>query len=498
MKHKKRIALLLSFLMTAACWAACGSQPEEPADISQPEPEQSDGSAAEPEETEAETVLVCSVPEDLTLGGETVSVLSYRDGDASLQISAEEQTGDVFNDALFGANLKTTEEMDFVYRFIDNGGLENDTLVKSIAAGDEAYDIVYGTQWKVIQLVLQNRFANLDSGTGESYIDLDKPWWYSRYIAESKVDNEHTFFLAGDASPDIMRWSSMLLLNTDMLADFNIDKDSFYEMVLDGKWTFDELFGVVEKVRVDADGDGEYTEKDIYGFGEYTYSSGAHFLFDSGIRATDRDENGYPFFILKNERTVDAYERIFRLFYEQEGVYYVPGGPTLEMFGNGQLLLLSAKFYFLDSLRDSETNYSVIPMPKLDLSVERYSSLAHNACLVLCVPIISTKVGNMTAVMEKTAYHYYYDVMPTYYEIVLKTKYRRDSSEASAQILDVVHDSLMTDFAYFYSHSLGNIISNINIILGGQDLNFASSYDKNARAYEKALSKLIDALQKGP
>ena len=312
------------------------------------------------------------------------------------------------------------------------------------------------------------------------------------------MDSEHTFFLSGDASPDIMRWSSMLLLNTDLLTEFNIDKDSFYEMVLDGKWTFDELFGVVEKVRIDADGDDEYTEKDTYGLGEFTYSNGAHFLFDSGIRATDRDENGYPYFILKNERTVNAYERIFRLFYEQEGVYYVPGAPTLEMFGNNQLLLLSAKFYFLDSLRDSDVNYSVIPMPKLDLSVEQYSSLAHNACLVLCVPIISTQVGNMTAVMEKTAYHYYCDVMPTYYEIVLKTKYRRDSSEASAQILDVVHDSLMTDFAYFYSHSLGNIISNINIILGGQDLNFASSYEKNARSYEKALSKLIDALQKEP
>ena len=42
----------------------------------------------------------CSVPENLKLNGETVSVLSFRGGDSGFQISAEEMTGDVFNDSV--------------------------------------------------------------------------------------------------------------------------------------------------------------------------------------------------------------------------------------------------------------------------------------------------------------------------------------------------------------------------------------------------------------
>ena len=74
MKIQKRTALLLSLLMSAACWNSCGSKPEEAAAVSQPEPEQTAVDAAEPqtEPEETEPALTCSVPEDLTLGGETV------------------------------------------------------------------------------------------------------------------------------------------------------------------------------------------------------------------------------------------------------------------------------------------------------------------------------------------------------------------------------------------------------------------------------------------
>ena len=497
MKTRKVLALLFALLMIAPSVISCSETTNEAPEETQPSAEVPAGEeeiAAE-EETEADVRLECAVPADLDLGGEAVGILSFRDDAVSYYISVTETTGELLNDAVYAANQKVMEELNCTFDFLDNGNIEVTNLQNAVAAGDEIYDLVYGTQWKVAPLVSQHMFANLNSSAG-GYIDYEKPWWYDKYIDETEVDNDHTYFLAGDASPDIIRRSSMMILNTDVLTDIGGDVNEVYDTVLGGNWTYDEMSSLVSSLYIDSNGDGQRTEADTFGFASWTRSDVDHFMIAAGVRGCSRDADGVPYITFNNETTVKFVESLVNFLWNNEGAYYVEQIPTLEMLENGRAMLLCEKFSRLDLIRDIDANFTIIPLPKLDDTIESYSSLVHDDALILCIPVVSTNVKNLTAVLEKLSYNYYYDVMPQYYEVILKTKYRRDSSDTASQILDLIHDSMTTDFAYIYNYGMSNMMLSLRDLIGvSKSTDFVSTYTRNEKAYNKVFGKLVEAIK---
>ncbi|MBE6726547.1 MAG: hypothetical protein E7576_15365 [Ruminococcaceae bacterium] len=83
------------------------------------------------------------------------------------------------------------------------------------------------------------------------------------------------------------------------------------------------------------------------------------------------------------------------------------------------------------------------------------------------------------------------DVIPSYYDVALKDKYNRDAE--SAEMLDIIRDSLIFDFGYLNSFALntaGHLFVQL-VRVGSTD--FASSYAQNKKGYEKALEKMQEA-----
>ena len=494
--NNRTLALLLTLLMIAPSVIACSESTTNAPEETQPSAETP---AAEEvvteEEPEEDARLECKVPADIDLGGETLGVLSFRDANNNYHISATETTGELLNDAVFSSNQLVMEELNFAFEFIDNGSVDPMNLQNAVAAGDEVYDIVYGTQWKVAPLVSQHIFANLNPSAG-GYIDFDAPWWYDKYIDETEVDNTHTYFLAGDASPDIIRRSSMMILNTDMLTDVGRDVNDIYQTVLDGNWTYDAMSELVSTMYIDTNGDGQRTDADSYGFASWTRSDVDHFMIAAGVRGCSRDTDGVPYITFNNETTVKFVESLVNFLWNNEGSYYVEGTPTFEMLAQNRAMLLCEKFSRLDLIRDSDANFTIIPLPKVDNTIESYSSLVHDDALILCIPIVNTNVEGMTAILEKLSYNYYYDVMPQYFEVILKTKYRRDSSDAASQMLDLIHDNMTTDFAYIYNYGMSNMMISLRDLIGiSKSTDFASTYAKQEKAYNKVLGRLIEAIK---
>ena len=491
----RTLALLLTLLMIAPSVIACSESTTNAPEETQPSAETpaAEEVVAE-EEPEEDARLECKVPADIDLGGETLGVLSFRDANNNYHISATETTGELLNDAVFSSNQLVMEELNFAFEFIDNGSVDPMNLQNAVAAGDEVYDIVYGTQWKVAPLVSQHIFANLNPSAG-GYIDFDAPWWYDKYIDETEVDNTHTYFLAGDASPDIIRRSSMMILNTDMLTDVGRDVNDIYQTVLDGNWTYDAMSELVSTMYIDTNGDGQRTDADSYGFASWTRSDVDHFMIAAGVRGCSRDTDGVPYITFNNETTVKFVESLVNFLWNNEGSYYVEGTPTFEMLAQNRAMLLCEKFSRLDLIRDSDANFTIIPLPKVDNTIESYSSLVHDDALILCIPIVNTNVEGMTAILEKLSYNYYYDVMPQYFEVILKTKYRRDSSDAASQMLDLIHDNMTTDFAYIYNYGMSNMMLSLRDLIGiSKSTDFASTYAKQEKAYNKVLGRLIEAM----
>ena len=494
MKRKITALLLTAALLAASLVSCAGDTPDVPAsdnvhqDLSVTGDQSAD--ASEPEEER----LTCAVPADLDLGGLEIRTLCFaaREG---FTVAVEELNGEMLNDAMYAANRQTEEDLNFAFRFLENGGIETTDIENAFAAGDDSWELIYGTQWKVAQLVPRHMFANLNPAAG-GYIDLEKPWWYSGYIGETAADDTHTFLLGGDAAPSVFRRSTMLVLNTDLLRDTGGDLNEVYDTVLAGDWTVDRFADMVSRVYRDADGSGTRNTEDVYGFATWTSSDLDHFMVGSGIRGCSRDAEGVPAITFNNERTVKFVELFNDFFWNNPGTYYAENAPTTEMFSAGNVLFLCEKFDRLDLIRDVQADYTVIPLPKLDESVPAYGSLVHDDAHILCVPAICRNIVPATAVMEVMSHHYYYDVMPSYYEIILKSKYRRDSSEAASRIIDIIHDGMTTDFAYIYNYGISNMMCSVRDLIGiSKSADFASEFARNEKAYNKTFGKLVKAIR---
>ena len=87
------------------------------------------------------------------------------------------------------------------------------------------------------------------------------------------------------------------------------------------------------------------------------------------------------------------------------------------------------------------------------------------------------------------AYYSYYEVTPIYYETALKTKYTRD--DLSSQIIDIIHDSAMTDLAYVYQESLNGAGMIMRTLAANKTKDYASYAAKRVKANTKALEKFI-------
>ena len=154
MKLKKMTALLLCVLMLAPGFAGCSEKgtggEADPASVGAGT---ADPSSAAPEtEAPEDEHLACTVPEDLKLGGQSVRFLHFAD-QQTFNINVEEMTGELLNDAVLTSNQKVMEDLDCVFVHTENGGIEPTILTTSFKAGDDIFEIVYGTQWKVAPIV---------------------------------------------------------------------------------------------------------------------------------------------------------------------------------------------------------------------------------------------------------------------------------------------------------------------------------------------------------
>ena len=172
MKKHVTAGILLASLLLSLCTVGCGGDTETPAVTD---------TASNGTETEAQTepLWLDSLPQDLDLGGETV-IIRCRGNDGNiLEIAPENEIGDVLNDAVFSRNRDVEERLNVDIVLSPGEGWESyskeiTTLRASVAAGDNAWQIIAGWANSLPTLSLENCFYDL---TDMQYLDLKQPWW---------------------------------------------------------------------------------------------------------------------------------------------------------------------------------------------------------------------------------------------------------------------------------------------------------------------------------
>ena len=136
-----------------------------------------------------------------------------------------------------------------------------------------------------------------------------------------------------------------------------------------------------------------------------------------------------------------------------------------------------------------ESGYGVIPYPKYDETQKDYISLVHDTASLFFIPQTCSSVDESCAVLEAMCAETYRTVMPAYYEIALKRQYARD--DISAGMIDLIHDTSMTDFGYVYNYSIGSVGTIMRNVIA-QNGSYASAVASVEKKAETQLAELIE------
>ena len=451
------------------------------------------------------------IPEDYDLENQTVGVF-YAEHIATHVIGKEDETDIVFS-KIHERNLKVAErlnvELDFISSNTDWTGVA-DILRREISTMSTAYEIVFTSNTTLMPNKLFNYFHNFNDS---NYIDISRDWWYEDAIMELSVDDNNYRFLYGDILIDDLGDAGTIYYNKPLYEQYlstTHTADEPYQYVLDGKWTMELFTQITKKAHIEKGGDGS---ADLYGF-MLSHNQVPHYYRESiGLRGYERDASGMPVFTLKSEKAVDFTEKLYELFFENDGVLdcVYSGNPVpdafKDAFTNGKVFFEHAKvrYVLFDNYREMKDDFGILPYPKWDEAQEEYISFVHNSSTTVCCPVsadIDRVNEEMSAIIEALASESYRSVSVPFYESALKAAYNRD--DLSAQMIDIImgrHDQIKSkltkNFVFEYNNSLGTLGNIFYSLMYEHSKNFISKYDSLIAPAEQGLKDLLKQYKDG-
>ncbi len=395
---------------------------------------------------------------DVRFEGRTITI-AYTAGDDTINYEVVgDDTGDIVSDAIYARNRYVEERLGVKIEFAPGTANVNKFMkdVRTVlTAGDDAYSIVVNSQYEMMPMALEGFFHDLSDA---KYLDYSKPWWATSYMEEVEWGGER-YCLMGDISTIMLRSMSSVFMNKRVFENAFGSVDDFYDIILDGKWTYDVMNKYVEDAFQDLDANGSANAGDILGLATTQSAPTEHFAFSAGLRLSERSKDGKIQLVSDQSRNVKIFEEMYKLFYNNPGscVWTDPFAidkEILQEFKNGNVLFYPIRTYAADNIRDMTDPFGVIPFPKLDEDQENYMALIHDGAHMFAIPLTRDDIDAECAVLEAMCAENYRKVTPAYYETTLKVKYTHD--DASAKLIDIIHDNVRTDFIYANNYGIGS------------------------------------------
>ena len=177
----------------------------------------------------------------------------------------------------------------------------------------------------------------------------------------------------------------------------------------------------------------------------------ASLLGAAGYHFTTADAEGTQVFTMHtDENTLNLVTTLMEQL-DNAGFYYnedttVHGFAPSDFFSSGHALFTQGVPHDVEKLRDMEDDLGILPMPKYTAEQEQYYSASWGGeILMLPKTVLLAEEGeNIGMILEAMSFYAYYNIIPLYKEVALKTKTARD--EESSDMLDIVFSSASFDF----------------------------------------------------
>ena len=410
---------------------------------------------------------------------------------------AEELNGDVINDAVFNRNKKIEEKYNIAIKqiIVENPQVEA-LLLKSVKAGDDIYDVVCP---HFVQFPAVAQAGNYVDFFSVPCLDLTRPWWNQGIIRDLSIIGK-LFIMQGD----------LLILDNDAMEAMIFNKklhrenelENLYDTVKKGEWTFDKLISMSKGISKDLNGDGKmYIKDDLFGCILQSAVSNS-FIVSGGEKICGKDENDYPIITFGSERCYRIMDAISELMLDEDNVVnlhrYEGKFPVydeqVKMMEENRALFSWIRMRIVERLRGMETDFGILPLPKLDKNQPKY--ITHNdphAGVGLSIPVTASDLERTGTILEDLAAESRYTLQPAYYEINLRGKFTRD--DESQEMLDIILGSSAYDIGYVYD--FGNFAMG-TILHSGRDKKseFASPFEKARDKMQRDIDKTVAAYEK--
>ena len=478
-RSSKTVSVLLLALLLTGAVTACGESAESiPAETA---------AQTETEAPETEELIKPDLPEK-DYGGATFTTFVRKSDSYALDLHVDEMDGDTMTDAVFQRNSRVAEQFNVkiaFHRGEDDFGSDAKNVV---LAGDPSYDVLMIHGRFVFPYALEGLLY--DWNTELPYVGLDNPWWTADARQAFSLCN-CLFAMNGDLSYGNIGSTKCMVFNKKICAELDIAYP--YQDVLDGKWTFDNFSQLVKTCSADLNGDGTIDiTNDRYGYVTTHWSGPIQVLYSANQRISKKDKDDLMYISLNTETTVNLFRDFFALTDGAECYIRMEDANTdTEIaFREGRALFYDPNIGAVKNFRDMEDDFGIIPWPKYTEDVDGYYSNVDAGCNLFCVPISDADPERASIILEALSYEGWRTVIPTYYDVVLSSKYSRD--EESAKMLDIICAGRVFDIGYYFYDNSNDLNSIGWFMAHDKTHNFASLYAK----YEKTVLKQYEKVNK--
>ena len=494
--NRRTLSLALALLLCLPGFVSCSEKTGDE-DKSVPDtPSVTPGSVEETEETE-EDVFKGLATVDLN-GMAFTFLTSNWPGEAVWDvddISAEEYTGAVINDAVFERNLQVEARLNCKVEEANMPGkAEAENALKiSGAAADNAYQIWVARLQEYLSLASDGYIMDMKEVEG---IDFGNKSWVQNSIAGLSVLN-HNFAVCNEMITIHKEAVSSILFNKNLAEQYQLD--SLYDAVTNDRWTLDYFRSIVELCARDIDGDGEMTARDQWGF-LYQRDTLDAFLAAGQGAICGKDEEDRPIYIFDSEKNIDILMAATDLMYNQSLCYNVMNAPgdfnewMANKFMSDEAMFMWVRDVNIPQLRTMESDFGILPNPKYNETIDNYYSVVNAYTgAAICVPLIvdETVAEYLGLFIETMGMASMNTLARAYYDVLLNGIAVRD--QESQQMLDIIYANTTYDPGSIGAYN--NINEYIYMAMSYAN-NFASYNAARKKAVEKAIDTTISKIEK--
>ena len=361
-----------------------------------------------------------------------------------------------------------------------------------------SYDIIFDSLGSITPLVTEQLLTDLKT---IDTIDLSKPWWDQNAVEDLSLGGR-LYCVAGDINTYDNQGTWCIVFNKNLKESLGIEED-FYQMVRDGKWTYDRFVEICsrEGITAELNGDGVLDEKDQWAFGTESYNMYVQ-VVAGGQKIALKDENDLPYLTVAKdpEETYTMLEHILDFYlqydkvmcanfsnYTSKGFSNVWEETVHKAFIEGRELFYMCGLINIASYREMPDDYGILPIPMYYENQDSYHhtvSVSNDTVMAIPSGVVGLEdVGTIVSALSEESRKY---VTPAYYDKQLKYRDARD--EESAEMLDLIFSTRTFDLgaAYNWGGILGQYMA--------ENSNIQSRFDAMIGSAETALERTLEAI----